>query len=167
MADIKNSGTNNAGSDVLPKIAYIKDEKPSGTAGGTFTSGADRIRDLNTLSGDTEFITLACNQFTLSAGKYEIEASVSAFAVQNHKAKLVNKTDSTDDIIGSSERADAAGATAHVTPSKITGTIEITSSKTFEIQHRCSSTQATTGFGTNSSFGVVEVYTQVKITKIA
>lgn len=149
----------------LTQTAYVKDVKSSGTAGGTFTSGAWQTRDLNTLEGDTGFISLSSNQFTLQPGKYEIEAFAPASTVDLHQAKLYNITDSSDEIIGQAGY-ERNGSNDADSTSIIKGQVTITSSKTFEIQHRCSTTGTTIGFGRAGSFGVGEVYTQVKITKV-
>lgn len=147
------------------KIGYVKDVKASGTAGGTFTSGAWRTRNLNTTEGDfSEFGTLAFCQITLTAGTYHIEADAPAYLANRHKIKLRNITDCTDVIIGGNAEADAGAAGHNHAPLK--GVIVITSSKTFEIHHRCQTTSATHGFGLAASFSVDEVYVQVKITKI-
>lgn len=146
-----------------PKTAYIKDIKPSSTNGGTFTSGAWQTRDLTTLEGDTGFVSLSSNQFTLQPGKYEIVASAPAYQVVEHKIKLRNITDSEDSSLGTNARSGSASDA--VTRSELNSIITITSSKTFEIQHRCTSTFATSGFG--SSIGISdEVYTQVSIKKV-
>lgn len=144
--------------------AYIKDIKSDGTDGGTFTSGAWQTRDLNTLEGDSSFVTLSSNQFTLPPGKYEIEAKAPALGGDDHKIKLYNATDAIDEIIGSSGYS--RNSSSNQTDSLFVGKIEITTSKTFEIRHRCQTTVATFGFGTASTFGVDEIYTQVKITKV-
>lgn len=151
---------------IQPKVAFIKDVKPSGTAGGTFTAGAWQTRTLNTVSGDSEIVSLSSNQFTLQPGKYLIEAIVPAYKVNVHKAKLVSDPSGTplDEIIGSNEQIDSA--VNIISQSKIIGTLTVSESKVFEIQHRCSTTGTTTGFGNASSFGVDEIYTIVKITKI-
>jgi hypothetical protein len=149
----------------VPRTAYIKDVKPSGTAGGTFTSGAWQTRDLNTLEGDTEFVSLSSNQVTLESGKYEIEASAPALRVADHKIILRNITDSTDDLIGTSAYNAVADLTQTV--SSMVGTLTITSSKTFEVQHRGIATQSNNGFGEPSVFGVDEIYTTLKITKVS
>lgn len=147
-----------------PRTAYIKDTKSSGTAGGTFTSGSYQTRDLNTISGDESFVSVSSNQFTLDPGTYQIEASAPASVVTEHRIKLRNTTDSTDEILGTNEYTDTDEAMA--TRSHLSGEISISSQKTFEIQHRCSATRATQGFGWPLSYGEDEVYTQVKITKI-
>jgi hypothetical protein len=147
------------------KIATIKDVKTSGTAGGTFTSGSYATRTLNTLSDPTSIVTsLASNQFVLPAGTYHIHATAPAHQVGLHKARLQNITDATTDIIGTSESAAAAQVT--VTHSIVDGVITISGSKTFEIQHRCASTEATDGYGRATSFSDSEIFTQVTIEKM-
>jgi hypothetical protein len=50
--------------------------------------------------------------------------------------------------------------------SVLAGTITLTASKTFELQHRVTTTRATTGFGQPATFGDSEIYSIVKITKV-
>lgn len=47
-----------------------------------------------------------------------------------------------------------------------TNNIILTSTKVFEIQHRCESTRANDGFGLATGFGGTEVYTIVAISRI-
>jgi hypothetical protein len=153
---------------VQPRIATIKDVKASGTAGGSFTAGSYLTRTLNTLDDPTGFVTsLTSNQFTLPGGRYYIEAKAPAYFVTQHKAKIVKDPAGTpsDTLIGSSEYSEATGS-GQVTYSFIEGEVIIDSASTFEIQHKCSTTNSTSGFGTPSSYGVDEVYTQVKILKV-
>ena len=149
----------------FPQVAYIKDVKAANTDGGTFTLGAWRIRDLNTLTGDISFISVSSNQIILQPGKYRIYASASAYKVDEHKCKLRNITDSTDDIIGSSEISASGDGTQSI--SVLEDTITISEGKTFEIQHQSTATQTIDGFGVASNFSVDEVYTQVRVEKIA
>ena len=148
----------------VQKVAFLKEVQTSGTQGGTFTAGSFVTRTLNTVEGDSEIVSLSSNQFTLQAGKYVIEARAPAFAVSSHVAKLRNITDSTDDAIGTSGYAENVnGGSAD---SFVNAIIEITSTKVFEIQNRSGGTQATNGLGVANAYGVDEVYTQVKITKL-
>jgi hypothetical protein len=147
------------------RVAYIKDVKAANTAGGTFTSGAWRTRVLNTLEGDTSFVSLASNQFTLQPGTYHIEASAPGLLVDRHKAILYNVTDTANEILGLSAFSDNTSAYAQ-TSSLVSGTFSITSAKVFEIRHMCETTQASNGFGTASNFSVSEIYTQVKLEKV-
>ena len=148
----------------LPKIAIIKDIKANGTKGGAFVSGAWRTRDLNDLSGNTDFIGLLSNQFRLEEGKYLIEAEAPAYSVDLHKIRLYNITDATTEIIGNNAGTSSSDATQTI--AKLIGEITITDRKVFEIQHRATSTNIN-GLGAPTSFGEDEIYTIVKITKIS
>lgn len=147
------------------RIAYIKDVKASGTSGGAFTSGSWLTRTLNNIDDPTGLVvSLASSQFILPAGIYDIEVNAPAYNVARHKAKLRNITDSVDLLIGGSDYN--AQAAPVQTSSVITGRINITSQKTFEIQHRATVTKTVDGFGVETLVGVDEVYTQVKIVKV-
>lgn len=151
---------------MVPKVAFLKDLKTSGTDGGTFTSGSFITRDLNTIEGDVSFVSLSANRFTLSAGEYIIEASAPAYRVAMNRIILKNINDDTNDIIGSSEYSRIDLSAEGTNRSHLLGKISIGSSKQFEIQHRCFSTLANFGLGNRTGFGLPEVFTQVKITKL-
>lgn len=151
---------------LVPKVAFLKDVKSSGTLGGTFTSGAFRTRDLNTLEGDISFVSLSSNRFTLSAGEYIVEASAPGHRIANNKILLVNITDNVNAAIGTSEYFRPDAAAEGQGRSWLEGQISITSSKQFEIQHRCDLTFSAYGLGTGTAYGISEVYTQVKLTKL-
>jgi uncharacterized membrane-anchored protein len=69
---------------------------------------------------------------------------------------------STDAVVGVSQTSLANESTL----SLLEGFVTITTPKTFELQHRASNGQATSGFGVATAYGEVEVYAQVKITKV-
>jgi hypothetical protein len=155
----------------LTRTCYIKDVKTSGTAGGAFNNGAWQPRVANTLSGDTSFCILSngttgtdgtATQFTLPAGKYEIEADACAYEVDAHRLKIRNITDSTDEIFSINL---STGTLSDTDVASLKGSIEITAPKVFELQHKCVSTRVSTGFGVASSLAD-EVYVVIKITKI-
>lgn len=149
-----------------PRIATISDVKSNGTAGGTATSGSYATRTLNTLDDPTGIVTsLASNQFTLPAGEYYIEANAPGYFASNIKIKLRNITDSTDQIIGSSEYS-GNNAVYPQTRSFLSGKVVISSAKTFEIQQRVSLTSAGSGLGVAVSFSDNEVFTIVKVQKV-
>lgn len=156
------------GSTSTVQIAYISDQKSSGTNGGTFTSGAWQVRDLNTLStvNSPSWITAnGTNNFTLATGVYDIEASAPAYQVNNHKIKLINTTDVVDVLFGTTEESVPTGNVQ--TRTFLQGAFVVSGSKSFQIQHQCLTTASGSGFGDAASFsGIVEIYTQVKITKI-
>ncbi len=51
-------------------VAFVKDVKADGVHGGDCGVLVWTTRDLNNLTGNTSFISLASNQFTLEAGTY-------------------------------------------------------------------------------------------------
>ena len=142
-----------------PGYILIRDEKASGTGGGTFTSGAWRTRDLNTESSDTgNHASIASNQITLAAGTYEFSAKALSSSSDRVQARLQNITD-TISIVGLSGNSNSVSGETHV--SMVDGKFTIATSKIFELQHRCSTTG---NFGLASSFGT-EVYASIEFRK--
>lgn len=146
------------------QTATFNDTKSSGTAGGTFTTGAWRTRDLNTtqFNGITS-ASLASNQISLPAGTYYVIASAPGFYVNDHQVRLQNITDSTTTITGQNS---GSGEALIVQPSAtLSGTFTIAGTKVFELQHRSGTTKADNGFGASQSWGD-NIYGQVSITKV-
>lgn len=153
---------NPAQGEVLKSIVTYS--VPTSTDGGTFTSGAWQTRQLNTISGDA-FASLAANQVTLAAGTYLVYGWAVANSVDKHIAKLYNVTDASDILIGSNASALAAGT--EQTNSVIEGYFTIAGSKLIELRHRCQTTKATTGYGSNANFGVNEIYSSLTFVKLS
>jgi hypothetical protein len=143
--------------------AYLRDQKPAGTPGGTFNSGAWRTRNLNTEVFDVGgIVSLAGNQFTLQAGTYFIYARAPAFNVNRHQAKLRDVTNGVDALIGSSMTAATFNLFGY-NDSIVSGRISPVAQTTYELQHRCEFSQADRGLGQEANFGVTEVYAEVWI----
>ena len=147
-------------------IGFIQDQKVIGTNGGTFTSGSWITRDLNTLienaGGD---VSLSSNQITLVSGNYKIYITAPAYFVGSHQIRLRNVTDNTTNLIGTNQDTRSTNARlATQNRSVINGYFEITSSKTFEIQHICTETKSLDGLGRATGFGT-EIYTSIIIAK--
>jgi hypothetical protein len=140
----------------------IQDQKISGLDGGTFNSGADRTRTLNTLVRNASSLaSLSSNQFTLPAGTYYIEWTTPALQVNGHQSFLYNATDASTVARSQTAYANSDGSWG-VTDAMGCAVVTIASSKAFEIRHRCATSRATYGFGRAADFGT-EVYTSVKI----
>jgi hypothetical protein len=148
------------------QLLHVRDEKSSGTGGGTLTSGAWRTRTLNTsLTNEISGASLSSNQITLPSGTYFINAIANVGAnSQSHKAKLANITDTSDTVIGTSEFNEPGSGS---TKSFVIGRFTIGAEKVFELQHRSGNTTDANGFGVSSGFSVVEVYADVQIWKVA
>lgn len=136
----------------------VADHKTAASDGGTFTSGAWRTRDLNTIVADTHSVArLAGNRLTLPAGPYRCQIRCPAFVVGLHQARLQNITDGTTILTGSNSHSDQT-ATEAQTDSWVVGWFRLLREVELEVQHQCSNTRATNGFGAQNSFGT-EVYT--------
>ena len=147
-----------AGIGVGTAVAVLREKLSHASNGGTFTSGADRVRVLNTEEHDGEsFCTLdtSTGEFTLPAGTYLIYFAATAFDVNNHRAKIV--TDGgTDKIFANNIRCAAADATQNAS----TGFGVVTNAATegYFLKHRCQSTKSTSGFGQDADFGTEEEF---------
>ena len=150
--------------NVTPEqVCRISDQKASGTNGGTFTSGSWQTRTLNTVEGDTSFVTLSANQITLPPGKYNIFAKAPGYVIGFNKAKLYSITDSADVIMGTSEYSVASVTNA----STLSGTLNLSATKTYELRHYCTTTGSSNGFGQSAvTGGTVEVFSDILITKL-
>jgi len=154
----------NGGNGAL-SIAVLSDVKEQNTAGGTFTSGAWRARDLNTEVDPDGICTLVANQFTLAAGNYYVHIRVPGFAVFNHQARLYNTTGAVTLLTGSSVGGSSQAYSVN-TDSVISGFFTVAAGQVLEIQHQSTHTYATTGFGKQCNI-TIEVYTRATIFKVA
>lgn len=168
VGKVVNSGGGQVSIIAAPDYILVRDEKAANTAGGTFSSGAWRTRDINIEVSDAGgHCSIGSNQITLAAGTYECRIEAPAFYVTFHKAILYNISDSANELIGSSAYTGQEGGVGYTTTSVIIGRFTIASSKIFEVRHQCGTTQATNGFGVQSNYGVVEVYTQAEFWKVS
>lgn len=146
--------------------AKLSETQAANTQGGTFTSGAWQTRTINTEDSDVDaIVSISGNQFTLASGTYIIRATAPAFQVDNHIARLYNITDASTTLTGTTEVTYSADTV--MTSSSVTGRFTITAAKAFELQHKCTTTKATDGFGAAANLGVSEVYSVVELWKIA
>ncbi|QPC44018.1 hypothetical protein HW532_15760 [Kaustia mangrovi] len=141
----------------------LEDHKNEGTAGGTFNSGAWRIRDLGAIRNVDNLATVSNNEFTLPAGSYYIEFDAPAFDVGRHKARLYNVTDGATAIEGTAARTGNAGSADNPTTRSFGGGyVSIAATTTFRVEHRCEGSRSTDGFGEYAGWGT-EVYSRVRI----
>ena len=147
-------------------LLHVRDEKASGTQGGSSTSGSFQTRTLNTVvTNEISGASLSSNQIVLPSGTYFIYGTTPVYAGDQIKTKLRNITDSTDAIIGGTDYT-VSGYGGYCR-SIISGRFTISAQKTFEIQNRVGTSNAVTGYGVTSSFSLTEVYSDVQIWKVA
>jgi len=145
----------------------VVDEKAQNTAGGGFTSGAWQTRDLNTERADTASIaSLAANQITLPAGTYQVRAMAPAFMGSQHQARLYDVTGAAVLVVGTSEvnfgTDGGSSVEYHTSKSFVVGRFTLSVESVIELQHRCSVTRATDGFGYPANL-TTEVYSVVEL----
>jgi hypothetical protein len=143
-------------------VAIIENRQTSGTGGGNFASGADRTVPLNTLAYNRNTMaSLSSNQFTLPAGTWEISWTSPGYQVDAHQSLLRNVTAGSDVVRGTSAMNELAEQDVYSNESLGCTVVTIGSSTTFELRHRCQTTNAD-GFGNPSSLGT-EIYARVVI----
>jgi hypothetical protein len=158
------SGLN--GSAGMSQIAYIRDERASGVQGGGLTTAIWNIRPLNVLSGDTSFVSLAANRFTLQVGTYSLSAGAVGYGCASHKIRLRSITASADILYGTASFSHPSSQC--LVESIIDDTITVTSPTVFEIQQWSQLDKGVNGMGYAVNIaGVPEIYARVKIIKIA
>ena len=143
--------------------AVFIDQKTS-TAGGTFTSGAWRTRDINTSQfNNITSASISSNQITLPAGTFMVVATAPFQRVDQNVLRFQNITDTTTAIEGQNAYTDSG--TAVQGSAYLSGIFTIAGSKTFELQHRCFTTRASDGFGASNTI-TSDVYAMVSIWKV-
>lgn len=151
-----------AGSDYI----HVRDEKSSGTAGGTFLSGSWIARAINTEVSDSgSHASISGSQIILAAGTYLCDIICPACQVDHHRGVLYNTSASSAIIYGTN--ATASTAAAVTTLSNIRGKFILGSQSALEIRHRATTDGGGESFGYASNFGVNEVYTDAQFWKIA
>ena len=147
-------------------LLQVVDQKAQNTNGGTFTSGAWRTRDLQTVrTNEISGASVATNQITLPAGTYYCEWSAPAHnnaSIARNQTRIFNITDSAVILLGGS------GSTASNSQfnSLGSGRFTLSGTKALELQHQTDNTRAGDGFGVAANF-TSEIYAQVKIWTIS
>ena len=147
-------------------VAIVEDQKAQNTAGQTFATGSDQVRELTTLAYNRNtLVSLASNRFTLPAGTWEIAwdcpaVQANANAGVMTQSLLFNFTDTA--VVARSTSAYSSEASGGDWPMNTRGSavVTIAASKAFEVRQRVSATSINGGVAAN--FGT-EVYTRVVV----
>ncbi len=150
----------------------VYEQLPSSSNGGTFNAGAWRNRPLNTLHylrNSPSWIVFngGLNRFNITPGTYYVEASAPAFQVDRHQTRLRDNTGTATLVVGSNETADSG---AVQTRSFLKGVFTLGASSLVQLQHRCETTQANSGFGRGSFWPndvEVEIFAMCRIVKLS
>ena len=157
-SDGVNIFTTLTGIGVGTAVCVLREVQAHATDGGTFTSGSDQVRVLNTEEHDGEsFCTLntSTGEFTLPAGTYLMYFHAPAHDVNSNRAKIV--TDGgTDKIFGTNVSSDLSDPSTVI--SQGWGVVTNASEEGYFLKHRCASTKATSGFGLDCNFASEEEF---------
>jgi hypothetical protein len=157
------TGDKGDGTAVVPTL-YLRDVRPQGTNGQSLAAGSN-IRSLNTTQVNSiPQASLVNNQALVPPGTYNIFARASAYGVNAHRIALWSITDGALFELGSSEFALDTGVENKSFLEVRNYTI--TSSKTFELRHYVSTSNATYGGGRASNLGGPEVYAELIFEKV-
>lgn len=148
------------------EMLHVRDEKTSGTAGGSSSATTENVRTLNTVVANTlTGSSLSSNQITLPAGTYRVFACAASHESSGNRLRLRNVTDGVTVASGVNTHSGTSGASQPSTAQILGTRFTIASSKVFELQHYTVAAKATIGLGVAISSGEVEVYADVKIFK--
>lgn len=151
---------------LTPLVMHVRDEKPSGTAGGSSVVGS-QVRTLNTVvKNEINGASLTSNQVTLPAGVYNITARAQVFRGASHKIRLYNVTDGSVEVVGSSARSNQVehgGSDSFIAGERVS----ISTPKAFRLDHYIGYAKSTDGLGIATNSGDAEHYAEVIITQIA
>lgn len=161
---LMNPATGIGGPALSQQMIHVRDEKTSGTSGGSSIAGT-QTRTLNTVvKNSISGASLASSQITLPAGTYRIDANAPSTTAFQHQASLYNVTDAVVALVGESEYVTN---TANVqTRSYVRGEFTITGTKVFELRHYTQSAVSSIGLGQTASSGLTEIYSNVIISKV-
>ena len=150
------------------RLLHVRDEKANNTGAGS-TSTSWFKRTLNTImTNEISGASLSSSVITLPSGTYYIQSQVPTSVGERFKAKLRNTSDSTDTLISSSGFGDGVSTFTDNSWVFISGRFTIAAQKNFEIQMITQTTGGGSGSaGTAANLGVVEVYTDVQLWKVA
>lgn len=161
------SGLVDSSSGYINNYILINDTKNSGVGGGTFTSGAWRVRDLNTeLSDLGGLCSISSNILTLNDGLYSCDISCPAIGVGSHLSRLYNISNATTELSGTMEYAGEFSSRSII---KGRFTISGGTGNLLRIEHLCQNTVVGSGFGTGYSLAdssLKNIYTIAEFHKI-
>lgn len=148
--------------DSNPGYLHVIDQKASGVTGGALVAGAFAIRELNTLVGSNTITgsSLGSNQIILPAGTYEVDGWFSFQNANGGQSHIYNVTDSVVLLPGGN--IDNGGGNAR---GSINGRFTLSSTKTIAMRTYSQAGSPTAGLAITS--GQPEVYTSIRIKKVA
>ena len=148
-------------------LFHVRDEKSAGTNGGSGSTSFTKVTLNTVMTNEISGASISSDVITLPSGTYYIIANVIGNYCGMLKSKLRNTSDSTDTLIGSTVKPPDQGSDSQGSvDSFVIGRFTIAAQKNFELQRRVDSAYTHAG-GYAANHGVVEVYCQCQIWKVA
>lgn len=151
-------------------LYHIEDRKSDGVGGGNSTGATWNDRVLNTeVTSNISGASLASNVITLPAGTYWIEFDCPAYesgSALTHQSRLYNVDDTATEILGSSGSINNVSGTGQQAWSHGAGLVVLDAEEDLKLQTYTSGSE-TNGLGSPASTGAGEVYSSIKIWKVA
>jgi hypothetical protein len=144
----------------------VQDRRASNEGGGTFTSGAFRTRTVNyVVINNIVGVSLAASKITIPSGSYFIEALMAAFKTGGNYGRLYSVTDSVE-ILPSIQNYNHPTENTQQYCS-LSGVFTISKTHVLELQHFCTSTYSTYGFGTYANGASFNIFLDCKVWRLA
>jgi hypothetical protein len=160
----KDRGNTNMAHIIKPAVAILSDHQAYNQLGGGSTAGFND-RTLNTVEGESWFVTLSSNQFTLEPGSYKISGQAPTFRVGAAHSRLYDVTNGVASILGYSDYTDTTGQTT--VHSTFSGYVTIGASTIYKVQSYCQNAYSSSGLGYyNSPSTEDSIYTTITIEKL-
>jgi hypothetical protein len=159
---------------IKPSVAILSDEKAYNVPGGDNTTGSWLKRIINTVRGESWFVTGSFDgiggtntTFTLESGTYKIQSSFGFYRTGQTQMVLYDETNSSYPAFGIVSQNQTSWSTSGAVNIFMKGTFTITASTEFSIKYR-SPDAYTNGLGLNNSHDstVNACYGQVMIEKL-
>lgn len=145
--------------------AILRDEKSTGTNGGSCSAATWNNRNLNIEVSDVDnIVSIASNQFTPISGDYIINIWAQCFEGLLHRLRLYNVTGAASVEEGIGSRTPAAASVS--TMVHLVCAFTANGTDTYRIDHYTSTAQATNGLGIAVSDGSPEVYMEILLEKL-
>ena len=166
LAGKANVDLSNATGNAIGLYLYARDEKTSGTHGGTSAAAAWQTRDLNTVKNNSlSGASLANNRVTLPAGRYYVRGKTPAYAASNTRCAIYDATNSAYLLHGNSMTANQSYY-GYVCP-EVEGEFTLAAQTTIELRMYTGSAIGSYGLGfAVGAANISEVYSELRIWKM-
>ena len=151
---------------IKPAVCKLTEVQAYNAEGGAATSTNNwETRTLNTIEGESWFLTLASNQFTLEPGAYKVQWEAPYYNTGYTQTVLYDVTNSAFKAIGNGNYINPSGGVGILVAGYSQFTIS--SSTVFSIKGRVSDTKSSNGMGNQSGFSDSKsIFTMVMVEKL-